>query len=96
VQVTGVFARRCYNVQSLAVGTSQREGMSRMTMVVPSTNSGSISNLIKQLNKLVYVGKVGVVKGMRGVAVCGCGWVRCMCQLGGLEGLSWGWIFAVD
>ncbi|KAI3433438.1 hypothetical protein D9Q98_003253 [Chlorella vulgaris] len=57
-QVTGVFARRCYNVQSLAVGTSQREGMSRMTMVVPSTNSGSISNLIKQLNKLVYVGKV--------------------------------------
>jgi acetolactate synthase-1/3 small subunit len=57
-QVTGVFARRGYNVQSLAVGNSEREGMSRITMVVPASSSG-IANLIKQLNKLVYVEKVG-------------------------------------
>ncbi|KAL4421974.1 hypothetical protein ABPG77_010997 [Micractinium sp. CCAP 211/92] len=56
-QVTGVFARRGYNVQSLAVGNSEREGMSRITMVVPASTSG-ISKLIKQLNKLVYVEKV--------------------------------------
>ncbi|PSC73807.1 acetolactate synthase small subunit chloroplastic-like [Micractinium conductrix] len=56
-QVTGVFARRGYNVQSLAVGHSEREGISRITMVAPGSDSG-ISNLIKQLNKLVYVEKV--------------------------------------
>ncbi len=53
-----MFARRGYNVQSLAVGNSEREGMSRITMVVPASTSG-ISKLIKQLNKLVYVEKVG-------------------------------------
>ncbi|EFN59473.1 hypothetical protein CHLNCDRAFT_29593 [Chlorella variabilis] len=56
-QVTGVFARRGYNVQSLAVGNSEREGMSRITIVVPASTS-SIANLIKQLNKLVYVENV--------------------------------------
>jgi acetolactate synthase small subunit len=53
-QVTGVFARRGYNVQSLAVGPGEREGLSRITMVVPGSNSG-IANLLKQLNKLVAV-----------------------------------------
>lgn len=53
-----MFARRGYNVQSLAVGNSEREGMSRITMVVPASHAG-IANLIKQLNKLVYVEKVG-------------------------------------
>jgi acetolactate synthase regulatory subunit len=57
-QVTGVFARRGYNVQSLAVGNSEREGRSRITMVVPASGA-SIAKLIKQLNKLVYVEKVG-------------------------------------
>lgn len=56
-QVTGVFARRGYNVQSLAVGTSEVEGMSRICMVVPGSESG-IGNLIRQLNKLVFVQKV--------------------------------------
>lgn len=53
-QITGVFARRGYNVQSLAVGPSEREGMSRITMVVPGTPTG-IANLLKQINKLVCV-----------------------------------------
>lgn len=47
-QVTGVFARRGYNIQSLAVGNSEAEGMSRITMVIPGTGK-SISNLIKQV-----------------------------------------------
>ena len=49
-QVTGVFARRGYNVQSLAVGNSEEQGMSRITMVIPATGKG-ISSLIKQVQK---------------------------------------------
>lgn len=53
-QVTGVFARRGYNVQSLAVGPSEKEGQSRITMVVPGSPQG-IANLLKQVSKLVNV-----------------------------------------
>lgn len=56
--MTGVFARRGFNLQSLAVGNSEREGMSRITTVLPGDTS-AIANLIKQLLKLVYVEKVG-------------------------------------
>mmetsp|Transcript_38285 Transcript_38285/g.99453 ORF Transcript_38285/g.99453 Transcript_38285/m.99453 type:complete len:515 (-) Transcript_38285:228-1772(-) len=55
--VTGVFARRGYSVMSLAVGPSVGEGLSRISMVVPGTNA-SISKLIKQLYKIIYVQEV--------------------------------------
>ncbi|KAG2430335.1 hypothetical protein HYH02_013812 [Chlamydomonas schloesseri] len=59
-QVTMVFSRRGYNVQSLAVGPSEREGLSRIVMVVPGKvsspdGSSGISPLLKQLSKLVFV-----------------------------------------
>lgn len=47
-EVTGVFARRGFNVQSLAVGPSETEGRSRITMVVPGGSDG-LQNLIKQV-----------------------------------------------
>lgn len=54
-QVTQVFARRGYNVQSLAVGPSEREGRSRICMVVPGKSAQAVSSLMKQLAKLVHV-----------------------------------------
>jgi acetolactate synthase-1/3 small subunit len=66
-QVTGVFARRGYNVMSLAVGPSVGEGVSRISMVVPGTTT-SISKLIKQLYKIVYVEEVVDLTGTPHVA----------------------------
>lgn len=66
-QVTGVVARRGYNVQSLAVGNSEREGYSRITMVIPGTLPG-IEKLMKQVSKLVYVDRILNLTGMPHVA----------------------------
>jgi len=56
-QVTMVFARRGYNVQSLAVGPAETPGDSRITMVVPATKIG-MSTMMKHVLKLVCVKEV--------------------------------------
>lgn len=56
-RIAGLFARRGFNIESLAVGPTETVGISRIIMVVPGDND-SIEQLTKQLYKLINVLKV--------------------------------------
>lgn len=56
-RIAGLFARRGFNIESLAVGPAEQVGISRITMVVPG-DEDTIEQLTKQLHKLVNVLKV--------------------------------------
>ena len=56
-RISGLFARRGFNIESLAVGPAEQPGISRITMVLPG-DSRTIEQLTKQLYKLVNVLKV--------------------------------------
>ncbi len=53
-RIAGLFARRGFNIESLAVGPAEKAGISRITMVVPGDDR-VIEQLAKQLYKLVNV-----------------------------------------
>ena len=53
-RVASLFRRRGFNIDSLAVGTTEETGVSRMTIVVESEN-GIVDQVQKQLGKLIDV-----------------------------------------
>ncbi|MBE8540365.1 acetolactate synthase small subunit [Geoglobus acetivorans] len=59
-RVAGLFRRRGFNIESLAVGVTEKQGVSRMTIVV-SGDDRTIEQVTKQLNKLIEVIKVSDV-----------------------------------
>ncbi len=61
-RVAGLFGRRGYNIESLAVGTTERPEISRMTIIVDGDNN-VIEQVMKQLHKLVEVIKINDLTG---------------------------------
>ena len=56
-RITGLFSRRAFNIESLAVGVTDDPTISRITIIVDSGNN-MVDQVEKQLNKLVEVIKV--------------------------------------
>ena len=56
-RVAGLFARRGFNIESLAVGHSEIDGLSRITVVV-DVEKLPLEQVTKQLNKLINVIKI--------------------------------------
>src|SRR6476660_6461459 len=56
-RVAGLFARRGFNIDSLAVGVTEVPGLSRITVVV-DVEGLPLEQVTKQLNKLVNVLKI--------------------------------------
>ena len=56
-RISGLFARRAFNIESLAVGITEDPNFSRVTIVVEGTDY-TVEQVEKQLNKLVDVIKV--------------------------------------
>jgi acetolactate synthase I/III small subunit len=56
-RVAGLFSRRGFNIESLAVGTTEVPDVSRMTIVVDAARQ-PLEQVTKQLNKLIHVLKI--------------------------------------
>jgi acetolactate synthase-1/3 small subunit len=56
-RVAGLFARRGFNIESLAVGVTEVPGLSRITVVV-DVDELPLEQVTKQLNKLINVIKI--------------------------------------
>ena len=60
-RVSGLFSRRGFNIESLAVGPTQDPEVSRITIVVLGDDA-HIEQLVQQLYKLICVQKVQVIQ----------------------------------
>ena len=56
-RIAGLFSRRGFNIESLAVGPTESADVSRMTIVV-NVEESPLEQVTKQLNKLVNVLKI--------------------------------------
>ncbi|MDQ0337820.1 acetolactate synthase-1/3 small subunit [Caldalkalibacillus uzonensis] len=57
-RITGLFLRRGFNIDSITVGKTETEGLSRMTIVVNVEDERTNEQIIKQLHKQIDVIKV--------------------------------------
>lgn len=57
-RITNLFSKRNYNIESITVGHSEQEGISRMTVVVNVEEERILEQITKQLNKQIDVIKV--------------------------------------
>ena len=53
-RITGLYARRGFNIESLSVGTTEREGISRITITL-NGDEHTVRQITSQLEKLVDV-----------------------------------------
>jgi acetolactate synthase I/III small subunit len=56
-RVSGLFSRRGFNIESLAVGPTEHPEISRMTILI-SAEGNALEQVTKQLNKLINVLKI--------------------------------------
>ena len=56
-RIASLFSRRSFNIESLAVGPTEHDGVSRMTIVV-NVEDSPLEQVTKQLNKLINVLKI--------------------------------------
>lgn len=66
-KVAGLFARRCFNIDSLVVGETEDSSMSRMT-IVSSGDIHTLEQIEKQLNKKIDVIKVKTFEEIQSVS----------------------------
>jgi acetolactate synthase-1/3 small subunit len=57
-RITALFSRRGFNIDSLAVGTTEHPEISRITIVVNVIEELPLEQVTKQLNKLINVLKI--------------------------------------
>ncbi|MDQ6595924.1 acetolactate synthase small subunit [Bacillus salipaludis] len=57
-RVTGLLLRRQFNIESISVGKTEVEGISKMTLVVEIEDEQRLEQVTKQLNKQIDVLKV--------------------------------------
>ncbi len=65
-RVAALFSRRGFNIVSLAVSPTEEERFSRMTIVVDA-DASPLEQIVKQLNKLIPVIKIGEIAHDEGV-----------------------------
>ena len=66
-RIAGLFSRRGFNIDSLAVGPTEHSEVSRMTIVV-NVEDSPLEQVTKQLNKLVEVIKIVELDGAASVS----------------------------
>ncbi|CAB5239270.1 unannotated protein [freshwater metagenome] len=65
-RVAGLFSRRAYNIDSLAVGPTENPNISRMTIVINVENH-ALEQVIRQLDKLINVIHIAEVKPLESI-----------------------------